>query len=610
MKKIFFVLMVLLFNINIFSDVAHAANKETEIELDGEYKVKSKEVELFQATSTFSTDDYTKGLFDKGEHIGSTTFGKSVYDNNLSTGENQLPGTVVFNKKMNITGVYLNFTFTQGSSGSTSRTGTVTTYCYDEKDAEISKTVTDYSNRYYAIKCKDAKKVSINFSLAPINYTYKMMEVELFGEPSKIYSAVTDVVAKDITHNSFNVEYKNPVDEDLIANEIYLDNVLVHSGSVVSSYSFKDLAQTKKYNLKINTVYRDGQKVSFETSVTTLEKVDPPPDVTDLKIIYENDAAKLTYVIPKDATSVKIYKNSALLDEVTTNSYSDKNVEAGRSYTYKVIAINKHGQSVGVTASITIPSKEVAELKAKATADRVDLSWKLPTVEGLSHVVIYRSNLSQSSVNRMFKSLFSNNEKALFETNGTYFNDLTVESETKYRYRVASVYGESTTDGVSIEVTTLKIKVEGGNVTENNGDYTVTWTSPTKGKIKIFVGGKLYATVDAATKKYVIPGKDMKYTPLGSPDIKLVQVGEDGKEGEVTSPGGSEMPPIDGIFDGNDLLKVGVQLLALIGGFVLLALAFRVVPKLVNLITNAFNSGGSSPKKDLYIPKQKRRVEQ
>jgi len=45
-------------------------------------------------------------------------------------------------------------------------------------------------------------------------------------------------------------------------------------------------------------------------------------------------------------------------------------------------------------------------------------------------------------------------------------------------------------------------------------------------------------------------------------------------------------------FTAGDLLTAGVSLLAVVGAFVLLGLAFRVVPKLISLIVNAFTAGG------------------
>lgn len=45
-------------------------------------------------------------------------------------------------------------------------------------------------------------------------------------------------------------------------------------------------------------------------------------------------------------------------------------------------------------------------------------------------------------------------------------------------------------------------------------------------------------------------------------------------------------------FTPNDLLTAGVALLGVVGGFVLLALAFKVVPKLISLVVGAFRTSG------------------
>lgn len=44
-------------------------------------------------------------------------------------------------------------------------------------------------------------------------------------------------------------------------------------------------------------------------------------------------------------------------------------------------------------------------------------------------------------------------------------------------------------------------------------------------------------------------------------------------------------------FTANDLLTAGVGLLGVVGAFVLLALAFKVVPKLISLVVGAFRTG-------------------
>lgn len=47
-------------------------------------------------------------------------------------------------------------------------------------------------------------------------------------------------------------------------------------------------------------------------------------------------------------------------------------------------------------------------------------------------------------------------------------------------------------------------------------------------------------------------------------------------------------------FSASDLLTSGVALLGVVGAFVLLGLAFKVVPKLVSLIVGAFSRSAGS----------------
>ncbi len=47
-------------------------------------------------------------------------------------------------------------------------------------------------------------------------------------------------------------------------------------------------------------------------------------------------------------------------------------------------------------------------------------------------------------------------------------------------------------------------------------------------------------------------------------------------------------------FTAQDLLTAGVGLLGVVGAFVLLALAFKVVPRLISLIMGAFRSGSKA----------------
>ncbi len=149
----------------------------------------------------------------------------------------------------------------------------------------------------------------------------------------------------------------------------------------------------------------------------------------------------------------------------------------------------------------------------------------------------------------------------------------------------------------------------GGIEKDPNEDYVITWTNPITGKMKVLVGGKQYAIVPASDKKIVIPKDKMVFDLIGNPDVQLVPIDENGNEGIPSKPGGSGVGNGGGIGDivgGGEVgkvvnpentLKGGVELLKVIGGFILLGLSFLVVPRLIKLIRNSFDTKTTSKRR-------------
>lgn len=295
--------------------------------------------------------------------------------------------------------------------------------------------------------------------------------------------------------------------------------------------------------------------------------------------------------------------------EVTTlsnvsSSYSINGLDPSTTYNFDVVAkysdgINSTPKSISVTTDAPPePAGEIIELKAVPTHERVDLSWKLPESQNYKHVNIYRDTIIKTSFidSLLGVQMVYAAEKKIFETNGTYFNDLTVDPETTYEYTLTTTSKELIeSEGVTTKVTTLGApspEIIGGDYEKDpvTGDFTFTWSEPSKGQVKIMVGGSLYKTVSGADKRIIIPKGDMKYTVLGDPDVSLIAVAEDGKESVPVSPGvGETLGSVKIPFDAKDALLSGTSLLWIIGPFVLLTLAFLLVPKLRALITNAFS---------------------
>lgn len=600
MKRILFIFMLFLC---FATEVAHATELEPGEVEDVKFSAKglmrvNSDVEI----GTFAIEDYKQGLQDNvpGSYIKSSTIPGSLKDNNLTTGTSLDYDIyrIDFVKKMSISAIYIYMDTIVGPNSIN-----ITTYGNDGKRLEYyAWDITSVGSKTYSLYSSDVSYMTVRFMAK----SSMLNEIEIFGEPYVLYDSVSDLNAVDINYDSFGITYKNPKLSDYKETEIYLDNELLYKGKA-ETYKFEKLKESTEYEVKVVTVYEDGERVQALLKVKTAINTNKPSDVTDFSVSY-NEIKKvneLKYTLGEHAEYVKIYRDNALIaDNLSTTLYNDTDVKLGRTYNYKVVSVNKNGESTGVSASIKMPDVklvDITNLKAVAASDRVDLSWNAPKNDEFEYVVIYRTDLSSKSLFR----LFSSGEKAIFETNGTYFNDLTVKSDNKYRYRITSMAANKETEGVSIEVTTPKLQVSDGNVKEEeNGDYTVTWSAPVKGEIKIYVGGKLYTTVDAATKKHTIIAKDMKYTPLGSPDVQLMPVSEDGTEGGMSQPGGTSLPPIEGIVSGNDLITVSVQLFKVIGGFLLLGLVFYIAPKFMKMIRNALAARNSNA----VVIKRERRV--
>ena len=560
MKKIFFVAMIFLF---------------------------------FPVSNALAADEYLNGWFDANPNSFTISDEKAV-DNDVTTSVNvsdSKPLTITFNQ-----GITLNLLsfYTSGSNY------THAYNFYDSKGTLLDTiTISASSNhnftQYITVNLKDVKKITVTRNSSNITM---IREIEIFTSEPKV--SVSDLKAK-ATHSSVTLSWLNPLNQsDFKGVIIKKDGVVIENlvGDITQKNVFP-LEMDKEHKFEVAAVYEDGTIADYEEiNVKTLA----PPIVTDLTAKISSTTAVLNWKNPKvsDNTGIKIYKGQSLVASLSRNadSYKIISLEPETNYSYQVAVVYDKVESERVNVDFTTgkESLEIIDLTAKATHERVDLKWTLPDSTNFKHVNIYRDTVTEVSF--LEKLIGAQVVQAagtkIFETNGTYFNDLTVSPSTTYEYTLTSTSLKGTeTPGITTTVTTSKLPppvVGGGGYEEGeNGDYTYYWTSPTTGKVKVMVGGKLYKTVEASDLKITIPKASMKYTIFGAPDVYLVAVSEDGTEGTPSKPpssggiGGGDMP-----FTPNDLLKAGNGLLWLIGPILLLALSFLLVPKLRNLIVKPF----------------------
>ncbi|OOE05023.1 hypothetical protein BO219_06460 [Anoxybacillus kestanbolensis] len=418
-------------------------------------------------------------------------------------------------------------------------------------------------------------------------------------------SNVNSLVASSIKSTSFSVDWSNPSDTDFDGTKIYLNNILVTTlDKTKTSYTFNGLNPNTTYTVKV-TSFDTSQNES--SGVTLTVKTLPPPDVTNLELFPSTYSILAQWINPTDSGFIgnDIYLDGNFITSLDKDatSYNFTNLNPNTSYAVKVVSkfidgYSSTGQTA--TAKTTIPVEDVADLQADAKYDRVKLSWTPPNSEFFSHVKIYRKNVEQQSFwDQLFGTTSvsaetpSDGYTPMFETNGTYWTDLTVTPETTYSYKVTSVNIEGDeSQGVTVETTTPSEPVpvlSGVATTQNeNGDYVVTWASPTKGIVKVLIAGKEYAQVDAATKQIVIKKEDMKTDFFGAYAATLIPIGEYGTKGQaVTVPSLGEK--IDFPLSFQDFMETVVSILAWVAPFIVLSLVFIFWRPIFNFIKKAIS---------------------
>lgn len=550
---------------------------------------------------------YADGWFD--HNPGKFTAPAEAVDNNLSTQVKSKDFEIVFNEEVNVKFVAF---YTQCYQSN----GAVTINFYNDANQVIEKYVCTKSDgtssgagvgESYVLLSLNDKIKKITFSIGKYS-SANLREFEIFDQVA--IEKVKNLKAKRVGFSDAEIEFELP--SKAVGAKIFLNNV--YRGTVKAgeeSYTINGLSSNTTYEIGMTAIYEKVESLITKVSITTSLL----PDMKDIKLSAENVSTNSATLVAEG--NLKYVKSIFLHDEnkkqlnkiiVTSDSVFKTrvgNLNAETKYKYYLRYEYANGEIsdyAEVSFQTAAAYKEVAHLTASSTSNKVELTWTMPTYQALENARIYRKNNEKTGIVARAFSLFSNEGDGfnqLFETNGTSFKDLTVDPDTSYTYKVSTVSNTGTeTPGKTINVQTKKINISGGGVTvDENGDYVVSWSTPTTGKMKVLVGGKEYVIVPASDKSVKIPKKDMVYNAIGSPDVKLVHIDDSGKETVPTAPGGNGgVGQIIGgenagaILNADNLLLAGVALLGIVGAFLLLGLAFKVVPKLTKTIRASFTA--------------------
>lgn len=375
-----------------------------------------------------------------------------------------------------------------------------------------------------------------------------------------------------------------------------------------SSFTFSTSVRPSMY-LKPG-LYKFGEGTKNNPYILSTEPFINLSEIKDLALLKTTpNEITLSWKNPTESifSHINIYQDGTLIETNFTNQiYTFTGLTPSKEYTLTIKAVDTVGKETeGISIVVSTDDvpliPEVQNLKSTAKHDRVNLSWRNPQSEFFHHVRIYRKLEQEDKTSSNIKSLFTpmtayaaenDDFTPMFETNGTYWNDLTVTPETTYSYKLTTVnIAEAESEGTVITVTTAEEPapvLEGGSFEEQeNGDYLFKWTNPVTGQVKVLIDGQEYKTVDASLKQVLIPAAEMKYDLLGNPKVSLVPISESGKEGKPKKPGNSSIAGTELPFGPTELLKSSFGLLGVLGPFVLLVLAIYLVPKIKNVIVAA-----------------------
>jgi hypothetical protein len=464
------------------------------------------------------------------------------------------------------------------------------------------------ANGEFSLSLTGVKKITISNTYDPNNRTYN--EFDISGKPSNapVHNELANFTYS-VNDNDVVLNYKIPSGNTAyIGSKIYRDGELISTlGSTTNSYIDYDLAYKSSHSYKVTAIYIDGYETTGLTQNVTLPSK-PYEEINNLNATLTYHSANLSWSIPDHPNLIgfKIYRNNSLIKtlDLTENYYLDDGLNDLTSYKYKVTSIYDDGyETQGLEKIFTTSEnpvvKKVANADAKAVSyKQINISWDLPNQSGFHHVNIYRAvkPKEQGFFERLLGSITSadTTPTEIFETNGTYFNDLTVKPDTNYEYMLTT----ETTDGrVSDEVTvtadtpsepTPELKTDGNYTVNQDGGYVFKWTTPTTGKVKVLIDGKDYKIVDASLKEITIPKADIKTNTWGDPSVSMIPVGEFGTEGkEVFTGGNSFLKSLKLPINTSDLLTTSIGILGLVAPIILLVLVIYYFKPIKRLIVNA-----------------------
>ena len=228
------------------------------------------------------------------------------------------------------------------------------------------------------------------------------------------------------------------------------------SGATNATYTLADADEGKAIKVQVSFTDDAGNEETLTSAATdaaaAAEPTEPPDKPKGLEATASHGQVVLTWNDPQDEsiTGYVILRRVRVNDQggdfsvlvadtgSAATTYTDNEVAASTTYTYRIKAINEHGVSersrwVHIdTPAPPVPDKPTG-LEATASNGQVVLTWDDPDDDSITGYVILR-RLPGVDAEGHFDELVANTGTA-----STTYTDTSVSAETRYTYRIKAI---------------------------------------------------------------------------------------------------------------------------------------------------------------------------
>lgn len=226
-------------------------------------------------------------------------------------------------------------------------------------------------------------------SLANGEYTYYVTAIYDTGEslPSGSVTAIVEVlyapanlsilVTADRADLAWQAAPTSSMGRSFLGYNIYRNGML-HDSTMNLVYSDLGLANGS-YSYYVTAIYSSGESLPTNTVIATIEVLYPP---RNLSASVNGNTVSLVWDLPltigglRDLLHYNIYRNNLLIDQSSTNSYTDSGLRNG-AYSYQVSAVYSSGESTPSNSADVYVEVLYApvNLDFSLTENNVMLSW-------------------------------------------------------------------------------------------------------------------------------------------------------------------------------------------------------------------------------------------